>query len=263
MELFRATMIKILKHIERVIFVNLDICFFGSWPPTSPLSSISLPLTGRFWKRPWSVYLFFFRDVCIRYIFLTIICTIFDIREFLWWILEHPLALSSYSTHYHFHVLFTTWTLDRLINPSLLVLQNMTMTMVHGPWPHLTILSHFMYDFKEISSKTSKKMRGKAWMSPGSWNVSAQGIWNNGTQIFWWILLHIRFQVVDCDPSLSNCWVREADVSMISSCAKTKVNFKVDDHNPADTFIYMATFCILFCNHPKINWNIRTYPGFT
>ena len=139
----------------------------------------------------------------------------------------------------------------------------MTMIMVHGPWLHLTIFSHFTYDFEQISSKTSKKMRGKAWMSPGSWSVSAQGIWNNGTQIFWWILPHIRFQVVDCDPSLSNCWVREADVSMISSCAKTKVNFKVDGHSPADTFIYiyMATFCILFCNHPKINWN--TYLCFT
>ena len=28
-------------------------------------------------------------------------------------------------------------------------------------------------------------------------------------------------------------------------------------------YIYMATFCILFCNHPKINWNIYTYLCFT
>ena len=28
-------------------------------------------------------------------------------------------------------------------------------------------------------------------------------------------------------------------------------------------YIYMATFCILFCNHPKINWIIYTYLCFT
>ena len=39
------------------------------------------------------------------------------------------------------------------------------------------------------------------------------------------------------------------------------MNFKVDDHNPADTFIYMATFCILFqsamvdlISHPEIGF---------